>query len=103
MNLRPYQHDCIEKVKAGFGEFRKLLTVVPTGGGKTIIFSHMAAQAHGRVLIVAHREELIQQAKAKLEKATGIVAEIERAEDQASLGARVVVASVQTLCRRYQK
>jgi len=103
VNLRPYQEECCERVIAGFREFSKLLAVVPTGGGKTIIFSHLAARASGRTLIIAHREELIQQAKDKLERATGLRAEIERADERASLEARVVVASIQTLWRRFDR
>jgi superfamily II DNA or RNA helicase len=101
--LRPYQKECVEKVCAAFREFSRLLAVVPTGGGKTIIFSALAAQATGRVLIVAHREELISQAAQKLLATTGIKAEVERAGQYASLDARVVVASVQTLHRRHTR
>lgn len=97
MTPRPYQSQCIDAVSAGWKEFRKQLAVLPTGAGKTIIFSFLAARNSGNTLILAHREELIQQAWDKLRSATGIVAGIEKAADRASLNTRVVIASVQTL------
>jgi len=101
MNLRPYQNDAVNAIEAGWNDFRKQLAVLPTGGGKTIIFSHLAMRrwqrCHGRTLILAHRDELIRQAADKLHKATGIIAEVEKADEHASLDAPVVVASVQSL------
>lgn len=114
LTLRPYQSQCVEAVLNSFGEFQKQLVVAPTGSGKTIIFSHLALSVSGkpdsdtkfkteRVLILAHREELIDQAIQKLHSATGIFADKEKAEFKASLQSDVVVASVQTLCRRLGK
>lgn len=104
MNLRPYQQDCLNKTLEGFQAFRKQLCVLPTGGGKTIIFSHLARQiAPKKTLILAHRDELIQQACDKLHSATGIRAEVEKAEQKASLDAPVVVASIQSMTRRLDK
>jgi superfamily II DNA or RNA helicase len=98
VKLRPYQAETVEAVEAGWFEASRQLVVIPTGGGKTIVFSHLAARRQPKpTLILAHREELIEQAAAKLHAATGIVAEIEKAERRASLRAPVVVASVQTL------
>jgi len=99
-DLRPYQRDCVEAVLSKFREYRRLLAVVPTAGGKTVIFSTLAQRMQPvRTLILAHREELLTQAADKLHRATGLVAETERAERHASLEAPVVVASVQTLMR----
>jgi superfamily II DNA or RNA helicase len=103
MNLRPYQSKIVTDVEAGWGTFRKQLAVCPTGGGKTIIFAFIASREQGRTLILAHREELIDQAVDKLRKATGIFAEKEKAEEKASLNAKVVVASVQTLMREARR
>jgi len=97
MNLRPYQKDAILAVESGWGEASKQLAVVPTGGGKTIIFASLAARNRGRTLILAHREELIGQAADKIQRATGITADVEKAERWADPTAKVVVASVQTL------
>jgi superfamily II DNA or RNA helicase len=103
---RRYQVDCVDAVEKGFETFNRLLAVLPTGAGKTIIFSFLAQkrrQRGERVLILAHREELIDQAIAKLHSATGIIAQKEKAEHKASLSASVVVASVQTMIRRLDK
>jgi superfamily II DNA or RNA helicase len=100
MNLRPYQLDAVNSTAAGFQTYRKQLGVLATGGGKTIVFSHIAdarRQQGQRTLILAHRSELIEQAADKLHKATGIVADIEKADRWASKAAPVVVASVQTM------
>ena len=102
MDLRPYQQDCLASVKRCREDSAgpKLLVVIPTGGGKTIVFAKMAEAEEGRVLILAHREELIQQAVEKLHRATGIFASVEMADQRASLHSKVVVASVQTMLRR---
>lgn len=100
MQLRPYQSECIGQVNAKWLEHRRLLIVLPTGGGKTIIFANLAASLPGRTLILAHREELLQQAIDKIRRATGVHADLERAESHASPDAKIVVASVQTLVRR---
>jgi superfamily II DNA or RNA helicase len=104
MELRPYQVGVLEGVEAGWAEASKQLVVVPTGGGKTVIFSHLAARRQpGRTLVLAHREELIDQAIAKLHAATRIYAQKEKAESRASLEAPVVVASVQSMVRRLDR
>jgi superfamily II DNA or RNA helicase len=97
MDLRHYQDACVSSVLAGWAEASKQLVVLPTGGGKTIVFSTIAARTKGRTLILAHREELITQAADKLTRSTGIIADIEKADRWASESARVVVGSVQTL------
>ena len=96
--LRPYQEEALRAIHAGFREFDRQLVVLPTGSGKTILFSQLAANFHPRrTLILAHREELIGQAVDKLHASTGIAADVERAGCRASLAAPAVVASVQTL------
>lgn len=104
MPLRQYQLEAKDQTTIGFGDCDKGLVVIPTGGGKTILFAHLAAHYQpGRTLILAHREELLEQAKDKIFSATGIRAEIEKAERKASYDAPVVVASVQTLARRFER
>lgn len=104
MQLRPYQSEAKEAV---FNEWKngndKTLIVLPTGTGKTIVFSAIAEQCvrqGKRVLILAHRGELLDQAADKLKKATGLCSAVEKAE-QSCIGSwyRVVVGSVQTLMR----
>ena len=101
MPLRQYQLEAKDQTIVGFQESSKQLVVIPTGGGKTILFAHLAQHYQpGRTLILAHREELLTQAVEKIQAATGLWAEVEKAERRASYDAPVVVASVQTLARR---
>lgn len=104
MELRPYQQ---EAKTAVFREWeqghKKTLLVLPTGTGKTIVFAKITEECvrnGGRVLILAHRGELLEQAADKLEKATGLKSAVEKAE-QSSLNSwyRVTVGSVQSLMR----
>lgn len=104
MRLRPYQSQAIEAVRGGWAEFDRQLLVIPTGGGKTIIFSNLCQlDLPGRSLILAHQNELIEQAVDKLYQATGIIADIEKAEHRCSLKSQVVVSSVQSMARRLAK
>ncbi len=105
MNLRPYQQEAVEAVLGEWygQERRRTLLVLPTGCGKTVVFSKIAEECvrkGDRVLILAHRGELLDQAADKLFKVTGLRCAVEKAE-QTSLGSwyRVTVGSVQTLMR----
>ncbi len=103
MNLRGYQVEALEAIEQSFVEKNKTLLVMATGGGKTIIFAHLAkhfADQGKRTLIIAHREELLTQAIDKIYTATGLRADLEKADYKASLKSPVVVASVQTLMAR---
>ncbi len=102
MDLRPYQREAREAVWHEWetGHARTLLVMV-TGGGKTIVFAAIIADCvrkGERVLVLAHRGELLEQAADKLEKSTGLRCAVEKAEETC-LGSwyRVVVGSVQSL------
>ena len=102
--LRPYQQQARDRIHAEWdaGHTRTLL-VLPTGTGKTIVFASVAAdqvRAGDRVLILAHRGELLEQAADKLRRATGLGSAVEKA-GSTCLGSwfNVVVGSVQTLQR----
>lgn len=105
MQLRPYQQEAKENI---FLEWEtkgvnKTLLVLPTGCGKTIVFAEVAKEcvAKGlRVLIMAHRGELLEQASDKIFKSTGLMCAVEKAEESC-LGSwfRIVVGSVQSLQR----
>jgi len=104
MKPRPYQNHAITCIRDGFKEFRRQLAVLPTGSGKTIIFAWLAQLFLPlRTLILAHRDELIDQAIDKIKVATGIQAEKEKAEFKASPHAVIVVASVQSMIRRLDR
>ncbi len=101
MDLRPYQVAAAVAVEREWLKLFRTLLVLPTGTGKTIVFSALARNAvaaGGRVLILAHREELIRQAADKLAKATGLACSVEKA-DESSVGRLelVTVGSVQSL------
>lgn len=100
MELRPYQQSCVNAVNAGWEKYSRQLAIVPTGGGKTIIFSKLAEASERKVLILAHRDKLVTQAMEKLASATGIEAGKEKAGDHALKSDHVVVASIQTMMRR---
>lgn len=100
--LRPYQESAIDGVREAFRTgHRAPLLVAPTGAGKTVMFGFVAQQtaARGRrVLILAHRKELIRQASRKLDD-TGVAHGI-IAPGHTPTRDLVQVASVQTLGRR---
>ncbi|RDW21017.1 DEAD/DEAH box helicase [Oceanobacillus arenosus] len=104
MKLRDYQQLARESIQQQWDEgVKKTLLVLPTGTGKTIVFSKVIedrVKKGERVLVLAHRGELLDQAADKLEKSTGLKTATEKAE-QTSIGSwyRVVVGSVQTLQR----
>ena len=102
-DLRPYQRAAIDAVLAArrAGK-RRLLVHLPTGAGKTVIFSHLARLARRQVLVLAHREELLTQARDKLQRALGEPAgasavAIEQGALRAPAGARVLVCSIRSL------
>lgn len=104
MELRPYQEEAknaiFEQWKNGT---RRTLLVLPTGCGKTIVFAKVTEDCvrHGnRVLVLAHRGELLDQAADKIRKTTGLGCAVEKAEESCQ-GSwfRIVVGSVQTLMR----
>lgn len=104
MKLRPYQQEARDAVLREWAEGRhRTLLVLPTGTGKTIVFSKVSEEVirrGGRVLILAHRGELLDQAADKMAKSTGLACAVEKAEDSC-LGEweRITVGSVQTMMR----
>lgn len=70
INLRDYQNELIQEIRNDIRQEKsRILTVSPTGTGKTIMFTYIAknAAAKGnRVLILTHRMEILQQTLAKL-------------------------------------
>lgn len=109
MKPRDYQQDCIDATWAEITtatERPSTLVVLPTGAGKTIVFAHVSDKfvksSRGRVLILAHRRELIDQAATKFERVAGYLPSIEMADSYADgsalwAGCKVVVGSVATM------
>ena len=104
MELRPYQQEAMDAIlEAWENGTHKTLLVLPTGCGKTIVFAKVTEECvrHGdRVLILAHRGELLEQAADKIRKATGLGCATEKAEETC-LGSwfRITVGSVQSMMR----
>ncbi|MFJ2438433.1 DEAD/DEAH box helicase [Streptomyces anulatus] len=101
---RPYQLDAIDALRTGWAAgATRLAVVLPTGAGKTVVFSHLAHQmldslGGRRVLVIAHREELIEQAAAKLLAVDPMLrVGIVKAQRDQHHDADVIVASIQTL------
>lgn len=102
--LRPYQAEARDAILSAWDEgYRKTLLVLPTGCGKTVVFAsvteNQVRKGH-RVLIMAHRGELLTQAADKLKAASGLDSVLEKAESS-SLGSfiPVTIGSVQSLAQ----
>lgn len=103
MKLREYQGKAKTAIMGEFEVKQTTLAVLPTGSGKTIIAAHVASDFtdKGRVMVLAHRDELIQQAVAKFSAVTGIIPAIEKGEewsDEDSMHGKppIVISSFQT-------
>lgn len=102
IQLRPYQTEAVEAVLKEWEDVTSTLIVEPTGTGKTTIFTDIIERVQpSRCLILAHREELIFQAKARIEDQTYLECQIEMAEFNANIHqlfrSPVVAATVQTM------
>ena len=104
-DLRPYQSEAREAIQKQWASgVKNTLLVLPTGTGKTVVFSKVIedrVREGDRCLILAHRGELLDQAADKLQKISGLGCSVEKA-DQTCLGEwfRVCVGSVQSLQRQ---
>lgn len=106
ITLRNYQLEAVNNIRNSYKRGNKApLLVLPTGGGKTVIFSHIAAETskkNKRVLILMHRIELLRQTASALEK-SGVQYGLINPKFTSNLMANVQVASVQTLVNRLHK
>lgn len=100
--LRHYQYEGVKAIRTAYSQgFRAPLFVLPTGGGKTIVFCYiteMTAKKNNYVIILTHRQELLRQTSGKLEDMDiphGIIA-----PGHSMSGDPIQVASVQTIVRR---
>lgn len=105
IRLRDYQRDAIDAIGDAHDDGMMFPAVVlPTGSGKTVIFSHLAAEnieaKHNRVMVLVHRDELADQAMDKIRKVAPhlTVGKVKAGDDD--VYADVVVASVQTASRK---
>jgi superfamily II DNA or RNA helicase len=108
LKLRDYQADAITAVRRAWSSgVRRPAVVLPTGAGKTVVFAHLAAQMRERgvrSMILAHRDELIEQAAAKMRAvAPDLRVGIVKGPRREIRGRDVVVASVQSLAREKRR
>ena len=102
MGLRPYQVECVRKIEESFLEFSRVLVTLFTGAGKTIIFSEIAnkyIKSGKKVLILAHREELLDQAADKMMKFHGVDFTLIKAGKEYDESKMFQIGSVQSLCK----
>ena len=100
---RPYQRDAVNSVFSEWETNDSTLVVLPTGAGKTCVFASVIQRIFPRrALVLAHREELIFQARDKIQRVTGLSADVEMGDYKVENGlfgaARVVVSTIQTQC-----
>ncbi len=103
MRLRPYQLDAARAVLREWAAVVSTLVVLPTGCGKTILFADLIRRMFPlRAMVLAHREELIFQARDKIRAVTGFEVEVEMADARALLGGglfdgpQAIVSTIQT-------
>lgn len=97
MELRKYQAECVDAIFREWSLVRSTMAVLPTGAGKSVVFANVANRAEGRVLVLAHRTELVDQAVRHLDRVE-LAVDVEQADREAMVHtAWCVVASVQTL------
>ena len=102
MKLRSYQIEAVRTIEAEWKDHRSTLLVLPTGSGKTTVFSEIIRRAFPRrALVLAHREELVFQARDRIQAMTGWRVDVEMGEARAEMacmfgGPRVVVSTIQT-------
>jgi len=105
VKLRKYQQHAVDNAINELATNKSTLVVLPTGGGKTILFAKVAEHfmQTGRVMVIAHREELIRQAASKIKAVTNYQPSVEMADEWSAEDGfskpKIVVSSVQTLCR----
>ena len=94
---RLYQSECLDAL--GESSVHRNLLVLPTGAGKTYIFSRYRAQVPGRTLMISHRREIIHQTAKTVEEVTGIQPGIVMGKEN-EIAADTIIASIQSLSRR---
>lgn len=99
--LRPYQEEAVSGAISCLKDARSTIIVLPTGMGKTRCITEVIARMSLPTLFLAHRDELIQQAVARIINDTGFPVEVDKAESYGR-NAKVIVGSIQTVNRDYR-
>jgi superfamily II DNA or RNA helicase len=98
MQLRPYQIQIVDEVVSS--DRNRMLIVLPTGGGKTIIMAAICDKKNKKTLLLAHRDELLYQAKNRIKDYAPHIKTSICSEGNTDFSGDVVIGSVQTLCRK---
>lgn len=97
IQLRDYQEKCLEEIEKNFSkDIRHQLIVLPTGAGKTIVFSELIRRKRLKTLIIAHRLELLDQAEEKLKLVAPDIKAGIFCGPRKELGQQVIIASIQS-------
>ena len=97
MELRPYQLECLESIESKTKEgIRRQMVVLPTGSGKTVIFSELIKRLNVKTLVIAHRIELLEQAKDKIFRVAPDIDAGIFSGDQKCHDKQVTIASIQS-------
>lgn len=104
-SLRWYQAEAVNAICQSLDSGKRTLYVLATAAGKTTVFSEVARRYLDgrRVLVLAHRKELVYQAAERLQQMTGIRPGIEMAEEWSSIEDRIVCGSLQTVMKRLER
>lgn len=95
--LRPYQEQAVASAIKELDGVRSTLIVMPTGSGKTVVMTELAKRRKDdRVLVLAHRDEILQQARERFRRDTGDMVGLDKADSFAG-DERIVVGSIQTV------
>lgn len=95
--LRPYQEEAVSNAIRELDDVRSTLIVMPTGSGKTKVMTEIARRrGQDKILVLAHRDELLQQARERFARDCGERVGLDKAEDFAA-DERIVVGSIQTV------
>ena len=101
MRLRPYQEEAVASIIHSLMAGKQPVCCLPTGSGKSLVIAELCNRLHGRVLVVTHRKELIEQNEATLMRlGGGSVGTYSAGLGRRELEARVIFAGVASIYKR---
>ena len=105
MKYKPYQHQqkSINEIQESFIKYDRVLYQLPTGGGKTVVFSNICKDFNGKVLVLCHRTELVNQSIKTMSNLGLTVQRIDQTTKRIDHNVNVYVAMIQTLDNRLKK
>src|SRR5438309_11315512 len=100
VQLRPYQQHAVDAVVRHFRRARTPgVLVLPTGAGKSLVIAELARIAKGRVLVLAHVKELVEQNHAKYESYQLVAGIYSAGLSRKDRDAKVIFGSIQSVAR----